>query len=197
MQSGQDIQRHLAAAWRMMLGRADGLLLLDLSVDGFWNSFFAIVVALPALIVGWVGIANEVAGLDFGIKLSLMLRMSVADIGAWVLPLAILAAVARPAGVADRFVHYVVASNWGSAIFAWMMLPPALLRLFVPQSAQLTVLISLALFMATLVLSWRLTVVAIGKGAAVGTAVFFGMLAASLVVLLAFQSVLQLDFQGG
>ena len=38
----------------MMLGKPDGLRLLDLSADGFWNSFFAIVGALPALIAGWV-----------------------------------------------------------------------------------------------------------------------------------------------
>ena len=35
----------LTGAWRLMLGKADGLRLLDLSADGFWNSFFAIVVA--------------------------------------------------------------------------------------------------------------------------------------------------------
>ena len=58
-----EIQRYLTGAWRMMMGKADGLRLLDLSADGFWNSFFAIVVALPALIVGWVGVANEIGAI--------------------------------------------------------------------------------------------------------------------------------------
>ena len=60
MPSAEEIQQYLTGAWRMMMGKPDGLRLLDLSADGFWNSFFAIIVALPALFVGWVGVANDV-----------------------------------------------------------------------------------------------------------------------------------------
>ena len=60
MLTADETQASLIGAWRLMLGKVDGLRLLDLSADGFWNSFFAIVIAAPALIVGWVGIANEI-----------------------------------------------------------------------------------------------------------------------------------------
>ena len=33
-----------------------------------------------------------------------------------------------PSGLSDRFAHYVISSNWGSALIVWMMLPPTLLR---------------------------------------------------------------------
>ena len=75
--------------------------LLDISADGFWNSFFAIVVALPALIAGWVGIANDARRsgyVSFGDRLSIMLRLATVDIGAWVLPLVALALVAPAVG---------------------------------------------------------------------------------------------------
>jgi hypothetical protein len=195
MPSGAEVQQYFIGVWRMMMGRAEGLKLLDLSADGFWNSFFAIVIALPALIVGWVGIANgnPEAASSFAMRFSLIIRFFLADIGAWILPLALFAAVARPAGVGDRFVHYVVATNWASALFAWLMLPPSLLRLFMPGTEDLTVLVALVLFLVTLVLSWRLTVVAIAKGPAIGSAVFFAMLVASIVVLFALQSALLLD----
>ena len=49
MLSADETQASLTGAWRLMLGKADGLRLLDLSADGFWNSFFAIIVATPAL----------------------------------------------------------------------------------------------------------------------------------------------------
>ncbi|WP_309083847.1 transporter [Chelativorans sp.] len=197
MLSGAEVQQYFAGVWRMMLGRPEGLKLLDLSADGFWNSFFAVIVALPPLIVGWVGFANSVPeAAAVGSRFALLVRLFLIDIGAWILPLVVLAAFARPAGIADRFVHYVVASNWASALFAWLMLLPALLRLFVPQASDLTDGISLVLFLVTLGLSWRLTVVAIGKGAAVGTAVFFAMLVISISVLIALQSVLGLEFQG-
>ncbi|MDG4853359.1 MAG: transporter [Mesorhizobium sp.] len=188
----------LAGAWRLMLGRADGLRMLDLSADGFWNSFFAIVVAAPALIVGWVGIANEIGDPNaFAGRLGMLLRLATVDIGSWVLPLVALALVAPRAGIGGRFVHYVVASNWASAIIAWLMLPSALLRLFLPSTDEVSGLVSLLLFALSMVLTWRMTNATIGKGAAAGTAVFVGMFVASLLVLFGLQALLGIDIPDG
>ena len=62
MPPAEDIQRQMLGAWRMMTGRRDGMRLLDLSVDGFWNSFFAIVVAAPVLSAGKVAGHRRPAG---------------------------------------------------------------------------------------------------------------------------------------
>ena len=192
MPPAEDIQRQLYGSWRMMTGRRDGIRLLDLSVDGFWNSFFAIVVALPVLLVSWVPLANELAGPDtsLGIRLGYLLRIAVVDIAAWILPLVILGAVAGHAGIRDRFVPYVVATNWGGALFSWFMLPVALLGLLVPDARDLITLLSLLIFVGSLVLLWRLTDAALGKGAGMATGVFFGVLIISIVTLLVFQSLL-------
>jgi len=196
MPSGAEIQQYFFGVWRMMMGRAEGLKMLDLSIDGFWNSFFAIVVALPPLLVGWVGFANSMPeAASAALRLGVLFRLFLTDIGAWILPVALLAAFAKPTGIADRFVHYVVATNWASALFAWMMLVPGLMRLFMPDAADLADGISLILFLVTLGLSWRLTVVAIDKGPAIGTAVFFAMLVTSIVCLIALQSMFGLNFQ--
>jgi hypothetical protein len=194
MPPAEDIHRQLTGAWRMMTGRRDGLRLLDLSLDGFWNSFFAIVVALPAMLASWVPLASELAGegASFGARLSLVARLALVDVGAWVLPLAALAAVVSYAGPRDRFVHYVVATNWGSAIFAWMTLPVSLIRLFMPGAGEVAAGLSLLVFVATLVLLWRLTDAALEKGAAVASAVFTAMLVASLVTLFALQDLLRI-----
>ncbi|MEW9807235.1 transporter [Mesorhizobium sp. ZMM04-5] len=189
MPSAEEIQQYLTGAWRMMLGRADGLKMLDLSADGFWNSFFALVVAAPPLIVGWVGFANELAGsAGFGGRLSTVLMVATIDLAIWIVPLLALAAVASRAGIADRFVHLVVAGNWSSALIAWIMLPPALLDLFAPSAAGVSVLLSFALFVLTLVLSWRMTNVALDKGPAMASAVFAGMFIVAVAVLLALQT---------
>ncbi|RWH75102.1 MAG: transporter [Mesorhizobium sp.] len=191
MLSSDETYASLTGAWRLMLGKADGLRQLDLSADGFWNSFFAIVVAAPALIVGWVGLANEIGDPNaFAGRFSMLIRLATVDIGAWVLPLVGLALVAPRAGIGGRFVHYVVASNWASAIIAWLMLPAALIRLFLPSTNEFAVLASLLLFALSMILTWRMTNVAIGRGAAVGTAVFAGMFVASLVVLFGLQALL-------
>lgn len=191
MLTADETQASLIGAWRLMLGKADGLRLLDLSADGFWNSFFAIVVAAPALIVGWVGIANEIGDPDaFVGRFGMLIRLATVDIGSWVLPLIALALVAPRAGIGGRFVHYVVASNWASAITAWLMLPSALIRLFLSSASQISSIVSLLLFALSMVLTWRMTNATIGKGAAVGTAVFTGMFIASLLVLFGLQMVL-------
>ncbi|MDG4878482.1 transporter [Mesorhizobium sp. WSM4935] len=194
MLSADETYASLAGAWRLMFGKADGLRLLDLSADGFWNSFFAIVVAAPALIVGWVGIANEIGDPDaFAGRLGMLIRLATVDLGSWVLPLVALALVAPRAGIGGRFVHYVVASNWTSAIIAWLMLPSALLRLFLPSSSEGASLLSLVLFALSMVLTWRMTNTTIGKGPAAGTAVFVGMFVASLLVLFGLQALLGID----
>ncbi|RAZ90213.1 transporter [Mesorhizobium hawassense] len=198
MLSADETYASLAGAWRLMFGKADGLRLLDLSADGFWNSFFAIVVAAPALIVGWVGLANEIGDPNaFAGRLGLLIRLATVDIGSWVLPLLALALVAPRAGIGDRFVHYVVASNWTQAIIAWLMLPLALVGLFVPPTNDVVVLISYLFFGLSLVLTWRMTNTSIGKGAAVGAAVFAGMFIASLIVFFGLKALLGLDFPDG
>ncbi|TIQ28216.1 MAG: transporter [Mesorhizobium sp.] len=198
MLSADETYASLAGAWRLMLGKADGLRMLDLTADGFWNSFFAIVVAAPALIVGWVGIANEIGDPNaFAGRLGMLLKLATVDIGSWVLPLVALALVAPRAGIGGRFVHYVVASNWASAIIAWLMLPSALLRLFLPSTDEISGLVSLLLFALSMVLTWRMTNATIGKGAAIGTAVFAGMFVASLLVLFGLQALLGIDIPNG
>jgi len=184
MLSVDETSSSLTGAWRLMLGKADGLRLLDLSADGFWNSFFAIVIAAPAMIVGWVGTANEIGDPNaFAGRLGMLIRLATVDLGSWLLPLVALALVASRAGIGDRLVHYVVASNWASAITAWMLLPSALIRLFLPSGNPVAELVWLVLVVLSLVLTWRMTNAAIGKGAAVGSAVFAGMLVVSLAVL--------------
>ncbi|RWK54878.1 transporter [Mesorhizobium sp.] len=198
MLSSDETYASLNGAWRLMLGKADGLRQLDLSADGFWNSFFAIVVAAPALIVGWVGLANEIGDPNaFAGRFSMLIRLATVDIVVWVLPLVGLALVAPRAGIGGRFVHYVVASNWASAIIAWLMLPAALIRLFLPSTNEFAVLASLLLFALSMILTWRMTNVAIGRGAAVGSAVFAGMFVASLVVLFVLQALLGIGAPSG
>lgn len=190
MPPADDIQRYLVGAWRLMTGKRDGLALLDLSADGFWNSFFAIVIALPPLIVGWVGTANEL-GADPSAPagpFSYLLRLAAIDLGTWILPLVGLAFAAPLAGIRDRFVQYVVAINWGSAILSWLVLPAALLKLVVSSNSGFFIAVSLGLFGLSMVLTWRLTTIVIARGPAIGSAVFGGMFAASIIVLVVLES---------
>lgn len=182
MVSADEIQNGIVGAWRMMQGKADGLQQLDLTADGFWTSFYAILVALPPLLLFWLGSANALLALPDidASRLGLVLRLALVDLAAWIVPLIALALVIRRAGIADRFVAYVVSTNWGSTIVAWLMLPVGLFRLMAPDATNLADVASLLMFILTLALTWRLTNVAIGKGPALATGVFVGTLFVSI-----------------
>jgi len=185
MPSSSDIQQYLLGSWRMMNGKADGMRLLDITADGFWDSFLAILIALPALIAVWVAVTNSVAppAVPVATRMSILLRLATADLGSWVLPVAAFMAAARRAGLADKLAQYVISSNWGNALLTWLMLPPALLRLLFPDADEVVNPIWGGLVILSLVLDWRLTNSALGKGGAVATAVFCAMFVASELVL--------------
>jgi len=189
------VQNALAGAARMMFGKPDGLRRMDLSIDGFWDSFTAIPLAVPPLLVGWIASAIDYLakpGAE-GSRISIVAANGIVELAAWIVPLLLLALAARPAGIADRFVPYVVATNWASVIIAWYMLPISLLRLLAPESQDVIAAVSLVFFLATMVLVWRLTNAAIGKGAAVSTAVFTAMFVASVVTVYLFAWLLGID----
>ena len=188
----EELRQGIHGALRLMLGRSDGLHMLDISADGFWNSFYAIFLALPPLAFGWISVAADFADGEMS-RGGVLFRLAFVDIGSWLLPIVLLAFAAKPAGIGDRFVHYVVASNWGSALLVWLMVPAAVIRTVAPQAVELATFLSFVLFLASQVLVWRLTTLSIGKGAAVGSAVFAAMFAAYLIALFALQALVGLS----
>ena len=46
-----EIARSLTGAWHLFLDRPDAMRYFDLSIEGFWRSFRAIVLLLPAYIL--------------------------------------------------------------------------------------------------------------------------------------------------
>ena len=192
MLSGQEIQNGLTGSWRLMFGNSEGLKLLDLSADGFWNSFFAMIVAAPALFLGWLAYANDIApGPDLtALRYAMIPKLAIIDCALWVIPLVLLALSVKSVGIADRFAAYVVASNWGSAAVCWLTVPLPILRLVTPATGESFVLVSLVVHIATLVLGWRLTNASIGRGAALATGVFVGIYLTSLGLLISLQALL-------
>ncbi|MEZ5782972.1 MAG: transporter [Rhizobiaceae bacterium] len=190
----REIQHSLTGAWRVMTGRPDGMRMLDTSLEGFWDSFFAIIVAFPALAIGWFASADTFVQYIEGVsRASIVARLAIVDLAVWLLLLIILGLVAKQVGIADRFVHYVVSGNWASAVLVWMMVPPSLLKLVAPDTADFASMLSLALFLLSMVLTWRQTNVALAKGPGLATAVFVAMFVCALLVLIVTQGLLGLD----
>lgn len=184
MPGADDIRSYLSGVWQMMMSaEPDGLQKLDISADGFWRSFWAIPLALPALLLNWttLAIALEAQGVA-GSRLAIVVQLGLVDLATWLLPLVALAFLAGPIGIGGRFVHYVVSGNWGGLLLIWLMLPPVLLSLVFPASGPLTDVISTILFVTALILSWRLTRAAIERDWTYTSALFTGMLIAAISI---------------
>ena len=119
------IRGNLEGAWAVMLGRADGLRLLDTSLEGFWRSFAAVIFLLPlaflammsqAKLVGVSAEAPEAAAAEFG-----FVAGSFAVLFDWFTFPLIFAVVARMFGLGGRYVPFIVSRNWASLIIGAMV----------------------------------------------------------------------------
>jgi hypothetical protein len=116
-----NLAENLAGAWAIMRGRADGLTRLDLSLEGFWRSFAAIVLLVPFALLALISqerlaaAAGEEAGTG-GLGLE-----AVALVVDWFAFPLVFALLARPLGLGARYVPFIVARNWASVIVAAMV----------------------------------------------------------------------------
>lgn len=166
-----DVARSLRGSWRLMTKGAEALPELDLSRDGFWRSFLAFALMLPATIAILAalrlaaGLSN--AGGLFGAP-SLALSVAAA------LSLAILVVPAfliliRPELVqSPRFTSFVIAWNWGGIVSASLMAVPATVYALGWSPATLALVQST--FFAAIVLRLRYCVARATFGAGKGIA---------------------------
>lgn len=188
MPSLDDIFRYFGGAWRMMLGRKDGLDYLDISAEDFWASFYAILIALPPLFANWVAYASDLSASPEAVsnRFAIVMRASIVDILAWVIPLLLIGMLSHRIGIAKRYAAYVIATNWGSALLAWIFAPITLLQLVFPGRLDMATLFAFIMFGISIIFSYRLTFVALQRPhsyvAPFFACVFFGSLFITVVL---------------
>lgn len=116
----EEIRRAVQGSWRLLLGDARGMTWFDLSLDGFWRSFFAMVLLLPVPIVqalarGRLALGGEVDP-STASGPAVMLVGLLSYVVAWIAFPMVLALLANPLGIGPRFVPYMVARNWTTLI---------------------------------------------------------------------------------
>ncbi|MBK3745340.1 hypothetical protein G3A39_39915 [Paraburkholderia aspalathi] len=192
-----DIYRYLYGAWRMMLGKKDGIDQLDISAEGFWQSFYAIAVALPPLLAGWVAYSADLTagGEDATLRFTIVLRAAFVDIVAWIAPIVVLTFIVHRIGLAKRFAPYVIASNWGGALLAWAFAPVTLVQLLLPGRNDAITLLAVIVFGASIVFSYRLTQTALQRPHTYALPFFACIFFGSLFVTILLQQILGIGFE--
>lgn len=116
-----DIARGLYVATRLFTGRPDAFHLADATVEGFWKSLFAAVLALPPFL-GARAVGSG-AGLEDGPALTMLLLTYA--VGILLYPVVMLN-LADAIGRSGRYLTYMVAYNWSILLQTLIALAVAL-----------------------------------------------------------------------
>ncbi|MGQ5719262.1 hypothetical protein [Rhizobiales bacterium] len=188
MPSFEEIQYYFSAVWRTMTGHPEALNNLNTDADGFWRSFYAILISLPPMLIGWVEIAARLTdGDETALRLINTVKLATIDMIVWLLPLLIIGFLSRSLGLERRFSTYVVATNWATALFAWIYAPLSFLNLLLPDLSPVFAGIGFGLFLATLALSYRLTRAALQRPHSFAAPFFISVILGSIMLTIILQ----------
>ncbi|MEM9574089.1 MAG: hypothetical protein AAF870_02540, partial [Pseudomonadota bacterium] len=148
---------HIERIWRIVRGDEPALDEMDISSDGFWRSFVAIIWALPALFFSWAFDARDLIG--HGVELSMVrivIYSAIIEMLLWFLPVILLAFVLKPFGLAQRYSHLIIARNWLSVPIVYAYVVIMLLGMFLGNSTPV-VLFAFAFLLAAIWIQIRIT----------------------------------------
>lgn len=118
----EEITRSIEGTLRLLKGDRSGISLLNLSVDGFWNSFFAAVLVAPAYVI--MLLLTDAAGPPSGlVGWRLLASGGLFYLVSWALMPILAFAFCRFFDLERRFVPLVVALNWSAVIQMAIFLP--------------------------------------------------------------------------
>jgi hypothetical protein len=126
--AADDVGRSLRGSWRLMTQGEGALTELDLSRDGFWRSFAALILTLPALIA-ILAAERLIAGLSNAGTLfdapSLIAAVVAAEALAIFAVPVLLVALAPNLAQTPRFTAFIIGWNWAGLLAVSMMAVPA------------------------------------------------------------------------
>jgi hypothetical protein len=115
-----EVVQSLTGAWELFLDRPDAMRFFDVSADGFWRSFYAIILIVPAYtLISIFGrsqiLVESVVAAQFDDS-AFIINKSVALGFEWIALPVILALAAPALGIGQSYAAFIIARNWGAAL---------------------------------------------------------------------------------
>lgn len=142
------IFRSLTGAWNLVRVNKNSMEHFDISSDGFWKSFWAIIVMLPIFLVGLI-YGSGAEGAQPVVTESIFFLIS--------LPMMALVMYyfTRFMKISDNYPSMIIASNWLTALnYNILVIAGLLLNLFLPNSEMALVIIYVLSFYFGLYVAW-------------------------------------------
>lgn len=166
---------HIERVLRTMRGDASALDEMDISTDGFWRSFNAILLSLPALFFMWVESAQELISHGSDLQMwQIFMRRIPLDLVSWVLPFAFYPFILHLLNRKPRYSHLVIALNWSYLVLYYVFAAVIFISFLLPKTQAISIIIGF-LMIAVLIASiiFLTQVVKVGLKASAGLAVTF------------------------
>lgn len=115
-----EIVRSLTGAWRLFLDRSDAMQFFDVSADGFWRSFYAIILIFPAYALVAISerariFADPAAAAVFNSDAFIVNKALTLGFD-WITLPVVLALAAPMLRINRNYAPFVVARNWGAVL---------------------------------------------------------------------------------
>ena len=128
MINARDVVTGIYAAWRLLLFDRAAIRIVDKTIDGFWKSFYAAVIALPGVIilrVLFIDANPEMVSQAGTNRIAMVFALDY--VYQWILFPLLMAHVAEAIGRRRQYVTFIVARNWSQVIQVAIILPPAVI----------------------------------------------------------------------
>lgn len=176
------VRRSFDAALRLALRDEKAIGAFDMTVDGFFKSFAALLLALPLFVLlnyGWAHVIAAIAASDPGALRDASAEFSPLDfsifaaifLGPWVIFPFVALAILKFLRQTSRFTALVIAFNWGRIVILLIQLPPVVLFGAGMISAQDSVLLEMMMVGLTLYYRYFMAQSALQTGWATAMAV--------------------------
>jgi hypothetical protein len=182
----EELTRSIRAAWRLFIGDRGGMADFDLSVEGFWRSFGAIVPILPfylcvVLVERQVRFADPESAAGTSEAYFFFVRALIVAVDWMALPV-LLGLFARPLGIAQNYASFIIARNWASVLVVIPDTVVTLLLAFDAVSREVAAFLSLGVLLIILRYRYFVARVALGVGIGFAIAISVADLLLSIVI---------------
>ena len=133
-----EITKSINGAWRIARMDQNALNYFNMSIEGFWRSFLAVLIVLPLYVVFLVLNLGQLSGMELptGSATSKELYVAIklaAHILGWLAFPIVMIPISRLMDLSQSYVPYIIVWNWSNVLVMAVILPAVLLF---PPSAQ-------------------------------------------------------------